>query len=778
MNLRTLAATAALCSCLVFAQGNSEEARLQSLNGQTVRLLAQFKNGDDNGKSQARAQAAEVLAQRQQAMAALLEHNPNAALLFAFPSEVLAELAGAFPGSALEERGSWVGRMEVAVQDEIGGKHKEIYRLHGPDGDLPVVLAGAAPPRFQCNDRVEAAGVKTGGVILASETNLVEAANATCSTTGPQKIAVIRVNMPGYPVNDPTEAELRGIFLGNAASGESISPDRNVSDFWSKSSDGKTWVNASGAGALTVVTVNLSQNMAYCTCTANGCSNNSDAVRQAAYAAADSMINYADFSRIALILPHNGTCNGIAGVASLGCWFSESPGDGQSNVSWTWLRADQTNSRANGVMLVTHEMGHNQGMSHAGSRDHGGEVIGPVGSAGSRSEYGDVFGTMGNWNYGLYNAPHSVNNTGWMNGTNVTTVTSSGVYNIAAFDTQGGAVKALKIRRGPSTSNAWFWVAYYPATGLYLEPLADQIHTAAIIHAQDSATPSAKTDLLDFTPASGSGHSDPGLALGQCWQDPYTDVRLCVTNISNGMLTMSVDYSLPPCTNANPTVAFLSADLAKSTAAGAGAQFRVQVTNNDSSSCGSRTFSVTSSAPSGTGWSTSISSNPSLAPGASSTVTITKTPSTAIAPGTYAVSASASAAFNSGQSGTSTGTANPQAALTVLEPAPSAPAAPSSVSVSVSQTGAGKNKTFQSYTVQWTDNASNETGFELRRCIQSGKGRTATCTYDGWSATAGTNATSYSSSVKPASGSYRFEVRAVNGNGPSAWAESGNVSIP
>jgi hypothetical protein len=757
----------------LFAQGNSADARLRVLNGQAVSLLARYQRGDAAGKEQVRSEAARLLAERQVSLQELMNANPREALRLAFPADVLNELRGAFPASAanLETRGKWQGTLEYVIQDgTTPANTRDILRLHTNGRVLNLVPTGTFA-EGKCNDTVAASGVESGGTIVASETNVVQSSPATCSTTGAQKILAVIVNMPGYTISAPSETILRGIFLGNTASGESVSPDRHISDFWMKSSDGKTWVNNTGAGALTILTTTLDQNMAYCNCGTSGCSDNSGAVRQAVYAKVDPLVNFSEFSRVVMILPQNNTCSGIAGVASLGCWGNEAPGDGQSNISWTWWRADQSSGRSNGVMLGTHEMGHNLTMSHSGSRDHGAEVIGPVGSAGSRVEYGDKFGTMGSWNFGLYNAHHAVARTGWMNSSNYIDVTASGVYSIAPFDTQGGAVKALRVKRGTTATNAWFWVAYYPSSGLYLQPLADQIHSGAIIHAQDAATPSAKTDLLDFTPGSTGNHDDPALAVGQCWQDPYTDVRLCATSIASGMLTVTVDYSLPPCTNGNPSVAFHPDDLARSAAAGTGAQFRVTVTNNDSASCASRTFTMGSALPSGSGWATSFSANPTLAPGASATVTLTKTPSSSIATGTYDVDATTSANTNQGAT-------NPNAALTVTAPPPAPPAAPSSVTVSVSQTGSGKRKTFQSYTVRWLDNSSNETGFQLRRCRMSGKGGSATCTYDSWSASVAANAVSLTDGVKPASGTWRFEVRAINGSGQSNWATSGNVNIP
>src|SRR6185295_16830253 len=92
-----------------------------------------------------------------------------------------------------------------------------------------------------------------------------------------------------------------------------VSPDRSISDFWTQASDGKTWVNNTGSGALTVLgPYMLSQTYDYC--------NSTDAFRQAAYAAANGAVDYNQFSRVVIVVPHNGSCNGTAGVGTIGCW--------------------------------------------------------------------------------------------------------------------------------------------------------------------------------------------------------------------------------------------------------------------------------------------------------------------------------------------------------------------------------------------------------------------------------------------------------------------------
>jgi hypothetical protein len=746
---------AATLGSAAFAQ-NNEQALLRALNAQVLQFRGAAASADASAQSAAHSRAADALAQRQQVLQSLMASAPARALELAFPGDVLADLAATFPESAslLEERGRVSGTLYYVIEDGIGfASHREVRKLKVGEQMIDLYAASGEIGGSKCNDRIAASGVRSGGVMVV-ESSTVEETAAGCSNQGAQKIAVILANFTGYPLPAAVTPEfLQGVLLGNAATNTAnqSTPDRSVSDFWMQNSDGKTWVNNTGTGALAVVTVNIA-NFNYCS--------DSGPMRAAAYAAADGAIDYNQFSRVVIVVPHNGTCSGTAGVASIGCWGSECPGDGACNISWTWWRADQislgstaTDRRGYGTKLSTHEFGHNLGISHSGSRYHGAEVVQNIGVAGTRTEYNDVFSTMGNWNLGFYNAPHSLNTLGWLTSSNVQTVTGTGVYTIQGFETRPAGIKALKIARGTGTTNAYFYLAYYPDRGDYIGSLNTNVHNGALIHYNDSATPALKTDLLDFTPnpSSSTDFGNPVLPTGSTWTDPYKDVQIQVNSVdtTNNTMTVTVTYSPPPCTPANPTVTFLTSS--GSTSPGGSANYPVQVLNNDSISCAARNFDMAANLTSPEPTIGLSYANPvlNIAPGTAASTTLTATTTAATPLGTYVINATAT-------SGAHTDATDTDASLTVQNIPPATPTGVSATSV---YSGSGKNKVFQYIRFSWGD-VANETGYEIQRCKVSGKGNNATCVY-ALLASVPANTTSIND-VPATSGTYRYQVRAVN----------------
>ena len=86
---------------------------------------------------------------------------------------------------------------------------------------------------------------------------------------------------------------------------------------------------------------------------------------------------------------------------------------------------------------------------------------------------------------------------------------------------------------------------------------------------------------------------------------------------------------------------------------------------------------------------------------------------------------------------------------------PNPPTAPTSLTV-ISVSGSR-------VTIGWTDNASNEDGFEIWRCLG------ATCTNFALLTTVAANAISYPNTGLPGSTTYRYQVRAYNTGGASAY---------
>ena len=778
MRFTGLSLIALWATSFAYAQENPQ-GQLRAFNAQVLQLRGVVASQNASNQSAAHAQAADALARRQQVLQGLMETAPARALELTFPDDILADLMATFPESAgtLEQHGVWQGILYYQIEDGVGfTTHKEIRKLKIGNELVDLFSPTETQAGSKCNEVIAASGVRSGNKMVVESSSVIPETTAqmtvACSTQGAQNVAVILVNFPGSALagysntlpSNVTPAFMQGVFLGNAATdpANQASPDRSVSDSWTQASDGMTWVNNSGAGALTVAgPYMLNQTYGYCA--------DSTALRTAAYAAANAVLDYTQFSRVVIVVPHNGSCNGTAGVGTMGCWSSECPGDGACNVSWTWWRADQIENRNYGVMLATHEMGHNLGLGHSGSRYHGAQVVNNIGVAGVRSEYNDKFATMGLWNLGFYAAPHELNNLSWMSAAHVQTVTGNGVYTIQGYDTRPAGVKALKVARGTGTTNAYFYIAYYPDRPNYLNALDAAVHGGAIIRYQDAATPAGKTDLLDFTvnPSSSTDFGNPVLPLGATWIDPYTDVQIQVSNIDTvgNTMTVTVNYTPPPCTPSDPTATFLTSS--NTVSPGATANYTVQVTNHDSFSCSARNFDMTASlvTPDSTIGLSYLSPVLNVAPGATATTTLVASTTASTAINTYVVSATAIAESGGGHADAT----DVNASLTVQYIPP--PATPTSVSAMAVFTGTGKNKVFQYIRFSWgaVPNAAN---YMVQRCKVSGKGASATCIYS--LLTDGVVGTSIYD-VPPA-GTYRYQVKANNFSGSSGWSAAAQTT--
>lgn len=101
--------------------------------------------------------------------------------------------------------------------------------------------------------------------------------------------------------------------------------------------------------------------------------------------------------------------------------------------------------------------------------------------------------------------------------------------------------------------------------------------------------------------------------------------------------------------------------------------------------------------------------------------------------------------------------------ITVAAPVPQAP---SGLTATVQTSGKGKNKT-KDVTLNWNDNSNNEEDFVIERCQETGKGRNKVCYFSVLGGVAA-NLTTFSDS--PGSGTFKYRVKASNGNGDSGYS--------
>ncbi|XXF75432.1 NEW3 domain-containing protein [Myxococcaceae bacterium GXIMD 01537] len=554
------------------ARGLAEATRL----AQRVEQLHPSRLGPDSRDAE------RALEERARALESLAAVDPAAAWARALPEEVRAQALRRAPGAAawLETRGAWEGELEVLVVDSPSlHELRRDYFVNVGRERHPLHFTRAAPRGLHSGQQVRVKGLRVGQRLLAEETGLEARPEAsrqlagTCSATGEQRTIVILAAFPGQPVPSITPFHVESIFFEEW--------NRSLTDYWSEVSGGRTWATGDVAGWYTL-------DQAY------GC-DDTGAMREAAINAADADVDFTQYERIFIVHPMPSQGCSYAGVASLSC-NTVTTDDGPVVASTAWLVAGNLSLYTQGVMLVTHEAGHNLSLDHSSSRDFGVEALGAVGAQGAVDEYGDVFSTMGRWNLGHYAVEHKAR-LGWLDPGAVTVVDGTDATVTLTPAESSGGVKALKVRRGTG-NDAWLWLEYRRPVGNYDTSLGSQAYGGAVVHASDAST-GAHTYLLDFTPAT-SSWSDAPLKAGTTWVDPYSNLSLTVGTATSSGLTVSVHHGTNTCVPAAPEVNVTGWQ--ENAWPGGRPQFEVEVINRDTAGCPPATFQVSALVPAGWGF--------------------------------------------------------------------------------------------------------------------------------------------------------------------------------
>jgi M6 family metalloprotease-like protein len=612
-------------------------ARVRGLNNALLRLQSRLRSAGPGGVAPIRAQGTGLIAQRRAALAALIEQDAGQALALGFSAGLASRLGKDFPQAAaqLESHGSWTGIYEAEVIDgESLASSREVRRLRTGNRLLAIHFTKEPAAALAGGATVRVSGMLAGDNIAATGAETVAAATGqTCSTFGEQRIAVIKVTFPTFASNPPSypNATLHDYLFGAAG--------RTVSNYWRDASYGQTWASGDVYPAGSDAWYMLDRE--YSCASGN---DESALLRQAAIDAADPDIDYNNYERVVIVFPKPASGCAYAGLGSIGCWLAAP--DGSPAISYALQRMDQMTTRDSAVMLTTHEGGHNLGLRHGSSLDFGAQALGPLNEPGTRSEYGDKFTTMGTWNLGHYAAEHK-KALGWLTSSQIATVNSSGSFSIEPMSgAPAGGRKALEVTRGTDNSQR-VWIEYRQAVGDYDSQLIPQVYGGALLH-YDNLQGGGRTQLLDFTTET-SSFTDPALAGGQSWSDPYTNLSIGIAAATPSSLGVSVDFGTTPCTPADPSITLTP--LNPSVPAGDPVSYSAVITNNDAAGCTASTFNLSSSAP--PGWNTSFQPPTlTIAPGTSATASMTKTPVATPDPGTYAVDTTAAKAADPSSSAT------------------------------------------------------------------------------------------------------------------------------
>jgi hypothetical protein len=702
------------------AQTKNNRAAAEALTNSLMSLNAQYQAAPPAAKSAVLLQLRSAVTKRQQFLNALIQTNPGEVLRVAMPGAVVATLP-AVVQSAVEQETDTQGEVEVMYEDRQTGATLHHYVKTGSQR-LELKFAANAPSDLLTGATVHVHGTRIGDMLAlacctggsTSTFQVVEAAPLP-NTFGAQSTLVMLVNFQDEATQPFTQTAVNSLVFGAGSN--------TVSGFYHDSSFSQTWLTGDVAGWFTIP-------VSYTNCSTSSIQTYA---QQAAQNAGYVLSNY---SRFVYAFPTN-----------TGCSWS----------GWSYVGGNPSNSWINNNMslrVVAHELGHAFGLYHSHSLTcTSGGVQVPYSSNCSMTEYGDELDDMGS-PYPMYFDASQKERLGWLNSGSsppITTVTSSGSYTIAPYETQDSNPKALKVLQSSSTSS-YYYVESRQFIGEDEWAQTSAVYTSVLFHLS-SPSDSNSNDVLQMNPGNSYGWENPGLQQGSSYTDSTAGVTIMPMTVNTTGATVQVTLNGATCSLANPTVS-ISPTQSQWVPAGTTVPFTVTVVDNDSAACSIASFNLADTLPAG--WSGVWSAaSLTLSPGSSGSSTLQATPAASAANGFYNVGVSATNAAAPSYTGSATATYvvsnSPSVSLTVSAN-PSSASAGQTVMVNATVVSGG----------------SPETGASVTVTVAPPGGRTQTMT--GTTDSNGAVSLSYKLSKRAAKGTYQVQANANSASGSTTFA--------
>ena len=506
------------------------------------------------------------------------------------------------------------GKLELRIEDSFDGNASETYFLNTGEERLELVFPDESHRR-SAGTRVRMTGRMRNGKLNVERGEVLEAMSAS-PAVGEQRQLVMLFNFQDQPSNRPwTAAYIQDLVFNQ------------VNQYYQQVSYGQAWVTGDLVGWFTIP-VNSTD------CSANRAQAAENGARALGY-------NPDNYSHKIYIYPTS-SCGSSGGTT----WVST---DSLGNVK-TWMYINGTATQ----YILTHEFGHSLGFKHSNSLTCSGTTIG---TNCSHVEYGDNYDVMGYYNNGVVNSYHR-DLAQWL-GPRIQTVTSNGTYTLTPTGLADSGLKAIRIPQAydPVTNSTTYYYFEYRQPVGYDSFLSSYpgVTNGVLLHLGTIGTDANKlslgSELLDCTPTSTGANQ--ALPVGQSFNDPALPLTVTVLGANSSGATVSVQFTAPACNRANPTISF-NPSVGQPAAPAVAEPFTVNVTNNDSSTCTSSTFSLQANLPSG--WNASFA-NPTLtvAPGASASTTLSVSSASSTSNGSYPFAAAVTNT-SSGNSGSATAT--------------------------------------------------------------------------------------------------------------------------
>ncbi|MGZ4826046.1 MAG: DUF4082 domain-containing protein [Terriglobales bacterium] len=593
-SLATLGLLIVMSGSPAMAQASpSLQDQVTSLQQLTQTLISVSQAGDQST-------AAAVAKQRHDLLLAVAAVSPETALAFILPPHTVQQL----PGSAakyLETDAAETGTV-LAVVEDYRDHHKLRFYLNTGREQLEMYLAGNLPPNLVTGAQVQATGKRIDNFLLvpagalsapapASPTN--GAGLTTSNTFGAQSTAVLLVN-----------------FFDNTSTPFTINDVRNevfndVSNFYLENSQNQTWLTGDVFGWFTMPTISVTT-----------CPTIQTFSAAAQQAATNAGVDLSPYNRLVYIFPLN-AC-GFRGQSTLG-----------GNPSQAMINGEDD------LQVIAHELGHGFGLLHSHSLICGNASIG---TNCQTDEYGDEFDIMGGYTASHFNA-FQKERLGWLNygiSLPITTVTSSGVYNISPYET-GTGVKALKVLQSTEPTsglNSWYYIEYRQLIGYDKSLSVYPTSTKGVLIRSGAEQAPGSSMLLNMNPP--GSFDNAALGVGNTFVDGTAGLSITTKSVDATGATVDIEFGPYGCNAKSPTVT-VSPPQSPPAASGSTQNFNLSVKNQDSGSCGSSTVIVLSSAPTVPGgWTETVATSLlTVAAGATASDMLSLTSPVGAPPGTY-----------------------------------------------------------------------------------------------------------------------------------------------
>ncbi len=568
-------------------------------NDQLLSGLRQWENAPLAVREARLRQLVQLAAQRKERLLRLLDRNPKLAALRLLPDELRAKLPAAAQVH-VEQEVQVQGAVFAAVGDDFArGITQQKFLLQAANGTryelhMADATGSARDMLGWAGKQLNLGATQIDGRLIVRDKRRAQvmAAGATTTATGGAVVAATAVqgnqNTLAILVNfSDKAASCTAADVGNRVFGTT---GATVNTNYQQSSRGLVSFTGQAVGPFNIPYASGGA----CDYTAWGA-----AADNAARAAG---VDPALYSRVSYVLPGGTTC-GWSGLAYM-------PG------RQSWIAA------CSATGIYSHELGHNLSLHHAAT---------------PTSEYGDASDPMGGAAMVNHNGAN-VAMAGWLPAGGVVDVTTGGSYALTALEyASAGTPQVLRINK-PDTAEKYY-ISLRQAVGQDATTLPANFVNTLSVHRATGTLP-AKTFLLQ------------NVAVGQSFTDTGNGVTVSLQGISGSMATVSVSVGGgggggSTCTPGAPVVALTPAS--KNASAGSSLAYTLNVTNQNSSGCGTSTFNLSHAMPGGFSASLAASSL-AVAAGATASTTLQVTTPAAVADGTYGFDATAA---DSGAGGSS-----------------------------------------------------------------------------------------------------------------------------